>query len=677
MAVMEHARRYVAAGLSVIPVRADGSKAPAVGKWEPYQERHPNAEELGSWFPDGRPVGVGVVCGAASRNLAVLDFESQAAWDGWFAKLPPHLQPLLATCPIVVTPSGGRHVYCSIAEGWVAGGVLARRADKKVLIEVRGQGHYVVAPGSPMACHKLNVPYRFEAEGWMAPGVPAPVTLEQFTEMCDIAREANEWSPPEYQHTAASPSGGDATGAPGWDFNHRGTWDEAGLFEAGWKWARQSGTDKGTVRRPGKDGVGISGTVGTITSQKNGWPLFWNFSTSAPEFDPERAYTRFAVFAILKHRGDFSAAARDLRSKGYGEREPRAEARYGDMPEPEAAADSSGVDDVAGIDDLKRHGAEVKWVWPKWIQRGVLTAIAAQGGTGKTRFAADLVRRVRQRQPWPDGSDMLVEPGRTVALWVVADNHHDEMVSVCESFGIADCVKVNATKAEPYGGVTLESVEEFLALEARVKAVQPTFVVVDTVGNATDKNLSRQEDAKAFYQPLQILARRQNVAVLCLTHLNAGGKVLGRRALEKVRTCLRMSAPDITEADSKRRLEVVKTNSLPPAPLGVVMGNNGNQYDDQPPPKPEDEPAAGGGESGGKKRSRVAECMDWFREQLEKGAILYTVARNGAEAKGFGSDTFYKAIETLKLEKVKVNNRTWLRFKIEEPAEESGEGVEG
>lgn len=171
--ILDVARSYVRAGLGVIPVRADGSKAPALRTWEEYQERVPTDDELSAWFAPGRPVGIGVVCGVVSGNLAVLDFETADVWDKWLAAVTASpLAAYLPACPVVKTPSGGRHVYCRIAEGWVAGGPLARRpkgtAGKGIKSEVRGQGHYVVAPGSPMACHPSNRPYTFEAPGWLA-----------------------------------------------------------------------------------------------------------------------------------------------------------------------------------------------------------------------------------------------------------------------------------------------------------------------------------------------------------------------------------------------------------------------------------------------------------------------------------------------------------------------------
>jgi hypothetical protein len=169
--VLDAARRYIAAKLSVIPVRADGSKAPALktGEVEQYRNRFATLEELTRWFGPGSQNGVAVVCGAVSGNLAVLDFESQSAWDAWLRRTTETGRAdLFAGFPLVRTPKGGRHLYCRIREGWASGGKLAMRSKTETLIEVRGQGHYVLAPGCPPACHELNRPYVFESEGWLA-----------------------------------------------------------------------------------------------------------------------------------------------------------------------------------------------------------------------------------------------------------------------------------------------------------------------------------------------------------------------------------------------------------------------------------------------------------------------------------------------------------------------------
>ena len=44
--------------------------------------------------------------------------------------------------------------------------------------------------------------------------------------------------------------------------------------------------------------------------------------TSAAPFEANTAYTPFAAYAVLEHRGDFTAAARTLRGQGYGLQAP-------------------------------------------------------------------------------------------------------------------------------------------------------------------------------------------------------------------------------------------------------------------------------------------------------------------------------------------------------------------
>jgi hypothetical protein len=168
VSVLEWARRYVAAGLSVIPVRRGGSKAPVYAGWREYSDRLPTDDELVAWFKDGKH-GIGVPGGKASGNLAVMDFEFKAGVDGfarWSAALSVTLSGMAEGCPVILTPSGGRHIYVRLPEP-VPGGVLAKTESGLTLIEVRGAGNFVVAPGSPADCHESGKPYTFEKMGWL------------------------------------------------------------------------------------------------------------------------------------------------------------------------------------------------------------------------------------------------------------------------------------------------------------------------------------------------------------------------------------------------------------------------------------------------------------------------------------------------------------------------------
>jgi len=483
--------------------------------------------------------------------------------------------------------------------------------------------------------------------------------FEVFDALCDLAREFNEYVLPERVRSPAdAPS--DAKGdRPGDHFNRRAAWADV-LGPHGWTVDRVSG-DVTYWTRPGKD-RGCSATTGKCTSDDGG-DLLYVFSSNAGPFDPDAAYAKFSAYAVLNHAGRWGEAARAVAAAGYVRSGGHAggAAYVGPHPEPEVAPDAA--DGVAGIADLKAAGAEIRWVWPNWIQQGVLTAVAAEGGTGKTRFAAELVRRIRHGLPWPDGAPMTLRPGKTVALWVVADNHHDEMVTLSEAFGIVECVKLNAPTADPYAGVTLDLMEDFAALEARVKATRPVLVVVDTVGNATDRNMSRQEDAKAFYQPLQLIARRQNVAVLPLTHLNAGGKVLGRRALEKVRTCVRISAADPKDYTCPRRVEVIKSNSKTPPALGLVMGDAGGDFTGPAPAGPGDE--GGGTPAAAKPSTKVRGCGEWLEPLVRATARRVSDLRKQAEQAGFSTDALYGAFRLLDLEEVTIQSYKWWRVKVD------------
>jgi hypothetical protein len=57
----------------------------------------------------------------------------------------------------------------------------------------------------------------------------------------------------------------------------------------------------------------------------------------------------------------------------------------------------------ATLADLKIVIGQQRWVWEQWIAQGVLNVLASEPGTGKTRFAMDLTRRLYYQLALPDG----------------------------------------------------------------------------------------------------------------------------------------------------------------------------------------------------------------------------------------------------------------------------------
>jgi hypothetical protein len=286
--------------------------------------------------------------------------------------------------------------------------------------------------------------------------------------------------------------------------------------------------------------------------------------------------------------------------------------------------------------------------------------------THNTRLGLDLVKRIKNGLPWPDGQPMEVDPA-SLTLWVLSDNNHDEIVSASQSFGIVDSIKLNSHPEDPYGGVLISGMDDLCELEARIKIVKPVMVFIDTVGNATDLNLSKQEDAKAFYQPLQVIARRHSVAIMCLTHLNANGGTLGRRANEKVRSVINMDKPD-PDQENRRKLWVAKSNSAIPKPLGVTMSDDGNEYDDKPPVAPDD---GDGRERPTRKPSKVKQCVEWLTEELASGSVSVKAMIDKAEEMEFGRNTLYAAKDKMDVDEFEMGGRKfWRRIVTQnDPAE--------
>jgi uncharacterized protein (UPF0335 family) len=310
---------------------------------------------------------------------------------------------------------------------------------------------------------------------------------------------------------------------------------------------------------------------------------------------------------------------------------------------------------ICTLFDLETAGSEITWIWHGWLQRGVVNVLGAEPGTGKTRFVADLFRRIAHQLPWPDGQEMNL-PSNSQGLFVLADNNHDEMVQLGRDFDIKGSVLINTTKDNPWEGTSLDSTEDFQRMEAIIKAVKPAMVIIDTVGNATSKKLYASEDMMNFYKPLQEIARRNQVCLLCLTHLNSGGGMLGRRVLEKARSVLKLDKPD-PDQENRRRLEVIKSNSKKPAALGVTMGDNGNEYDLEPP----------NNEPGTKEAPRrIQECLEWLDQTFgsNPGPVLQAKIIDEAKKAGFDKKLVYRTLESdsERFNPVWVNDRKFIAF---------------
>jgi putative DNA primase/helicase len=171
---------YQSAGFSLIPIRLDGSKAPKL-QWAEFRDRRASQTDVEQWFNDG-DAGIGIVTGAVSRNLVVLDFDHESAdlfprfKDELNRCLPGTLEKLM----VVQTPRPGVHVWILLEDNPPRSKVLAYSeptnceaetssgtemsiSPPKILIEIRGEGSYIIAAGSPTNVNSANRPYVVES----------------------------------------------------------------------------------------------------------------------------------------------------------------------------------------------------------------------------------------------------------------------------------------------------------------------------------------------------------------------------------------------------------------------------------------------------------------------------------------------------------------------------------
>lgn len=314
------------AGISVVPVRSDGTKSPAIA-WKPYTQTLPTPDQLTDWFP-ATATGIGMITGHISGNIEMLEVEGKGMpdmpnvlelLDG--AGLRPLYDRVLSGWS-EMSPSGGLHLFYTVDQPINGNTKIAQRpADgptgRDTIAETRGEGGFVVLAPSHGAVHPTGAPWMRLTGG---PTTIAHLTGDERDDLHLIFHAALDTMPdaaaPNGQiaaiwDTSTPRSDGDIT--PGDDYETRTDWSD---ILTGWTLVFTRGTTR-YWRRPGKKD-GISATTGHADDRDRLYVF-----TSSTSFDPETPYTKFGAYTHLHHGGDHTAAARTLAGTGYGHRAER------------------------------------------------------------------------------------------------------------------------------------------------------------------------------------------------------------------------------------------------------------------------------------------------------------------------------------------------------------------
>lgn len=306
---VQTASQYIDLGFEILPVRLDGSKAPAAPTW--------SGEAPGEFEPeDVEGKGIGIKCGALSNNLVVFDFESVEAFRD-FGELvkKADLGYVLETAAVATSPRPGRHLYLHLDERPTGSFVCAQTAEGKTLIEIRARGSYVVAPGSPDSCHKSGRPYRWRREPVEDRRYLSAAEYEALISIAESLDKSGMHTKPEPERRPMNPIP-EGRNQPGDDYNRRGDIGEV-LGKHGFRLltTKRDGTE--LWQKPNSSDE----RQHQLTRNSPGCPdRLYCFSSSCSPFRQGISYDNFSIYALLEHAGDYSAAAKQLGKEGFGEK---------------------------------------------------------------------------------------------------------------------------------------------------------------------------------------------------------------------------------------------------------------------------------------------------------------------------------------------------------------------
>lgn len=148
--IIEAAKGYAALGMSVIPLKG---KRPALNSWTQYQKNRATSSEIETWHRQNILQNIGIVCGAVSGNLVVLDLDGAAGYPAFAASFPH----LTETYTVATGGGVGKHVYFRVERMPLSVKAMGTPIGN---LELCGDGRQVVTP--PSVHPSTGRPYRVE-----------------------------------------------------------------------------------------------------------------------------------------------------------------------------------------------------------------------------------------------------------------------------------------------------------------------------------------------------------------------------------------------------------------------------------------------------------------------------------------------------------------------------------
>ena len=546
--MIEIAQAYAKNGLSVIPADPE-TKYTTLPAWKPWMSVRMSARQIEHTFKDAP--GIAIIAGTVSGNLLMIDFDNAGElFDAWMESLIKGLKDISILEKLVIerSQSGGFHVVFRCETPVSGNRKLAegiRNGKRMALIETRGEGGLFLCaptPGYELTQGSFSdIPVITKSQREVL--IVAACALNEIESVIPAESSIKPLRMPVYG----------SEGLPGNDYNVSGDLQTL-LTSHGWTLVHDGINQK--WRRPGKD----KGHSATFHKEKN---VFYVFSSNAPQFEPEKGYSPFGVYAQLECGGDFRAAAKQLSEEGFGSGLPDpVNNRYygvdlsqfvlpGDdnpLPEPEQQAEFAAkhISEVLSNPLVTDALPRISSTYPA-IDEGLNGGFYASGmyllagltGNGKSTLGANLARlmgrnmRLLYMNLEDDedlcGRKLLAQESKMSIRNLESYTTVKHLSETAGGFEEAEKTRIEEAKLKlnklPIWIESLETdlakIEHIIGIHAAAGAACVIIDQASWISYASAK--TEYEEASAISKRLKLVSKRLGILVIVLLQINRGG----------------------------------------------------------------------------------------------------------------------------------------------------------
>lgn len=198
-----------------------------------------------------------------------------------------------------------------------------------------------------------------------------------------------------------------------------------------------------------------------------------------------------------------------------------------------------------------RYGdSEREWLLHGFLPKGVVVALHAAGGTGKTRLAYDMLYSLAQGAAW----NGFPATGKRRTIVIQTDEAPIDMLDVLKRRGFTDEL---ATSVRYKTKWTVDHIQQ---LRAEIEQFKPELVIIDSL-TSVSRNSIFSENEVEYARPVLLLkdiAQEYNCTVLLVHHSSKEGKMRGTSAIfNSVSEVWRMGT-DTSSTDPLDRLLIIE-----------------------------------------------------------------------------------------------------------------------